>query len=87
MIITAKRRNEVPLAEKLALTLEEATALSAVGRTKLYTAIERGELRAKKDGRRTMILRADLVEYLNNRPDFEPGRHRYGKAAKMPAAS
>lgn len=81
MIVASRRRNDVPLTEKLALTLEEATALSAIGRTRLYAAIERGELRAKKDGRRTMILRADLVAYLNNRPDFEPGRNRYGKAA------
>lgn len=41
-------------------------------RDKIYGAINTGKLRARKDGRRTVILAADLEAYLNNLPVLEP---------------
>ena len=51
---------DVPLAYSIA----EARA----GRTALYQAINSGELRAVKRGRRTLILKEDLSRWLANHP-------------------
>ncbi len=56
--------------EKFAYTIEEAIQAGAGGRTKIYEAINAGTLRAKKRGKRTVILAADLVQYLESLPDY-----------------
>ncbi len=56
--------------EKLAYTIEEAVAAGAGGRTKIYQAIKARELKARKRGKRTVILAADLAQYLESLPDF-----------------
>ncbi len=56
--------------EKLAYSIREAVAAGAGSRTKLYESIAAGTLRARKRGRSTVILAADLSEYLENLPDF-----------------
>ncbi|MBP0115315.1 MULTISPECIES: helix-turn-helix domain-containing protein [Bradyrhizobium] len=56
----------------LVLKISEACAASRIGRTKLYDAIKRGELRARKNGKSTLILQADLVEWLNGLPPALP---------------
>ena len=48
----------------LAVSIAEATALAAVGRTKLYEAIADGSLPVRKLGRRTLIIVADLRNWL-----------------------
>lgn len=55
----------------LALSIRDAVAVSPVSRSELYNAMKRGDLRAKKLGRRTIILRDDLVRYLGSLPDYE----------------
>ncbi len=57
-------KSPVDGAAKLAYTVEEAADAAAIGRTSLYRAIKDGELRARKHGRRTVILRADLENFL-----------------------
>jgi excisionase family DNA binding protein len=59
-----------PLAEKFALTIDEACELASVGRTKLYLALRAGELRAKKRGTTTLILPAELRRWLEALPDW-----------------
>ena len=56
--------------KKLAFTIEEAKEAGAGGRTKIYEAINTGALKAKKRGGRTVILAADLVQYLESLPDY-----------------
>lgn len=50
----------------LSYTVEEACAIIGVGKTKIYEALDSGKLPAKKWGKRTLILRADIQQYLSN---------------------
>lgn len=56
--------------KKLAYTIQEAAEAGAGGRSKIYEAINAGELKAKKRGARTVILADDLDQYLKSLPDF-----------------
>lgn len=49
---------------QLSLSIEEVCAATGLGRTKLYQAIGSGALPAKKLGKRTLILKADLDAFL-----------------------
>lgn len=51
---------------QLAYNIAEACTAARAGRTALYEAINSGELRAVK--RRTLILKDDLVRWLENLP-------------------
>ena len=55
---------------KLAYSIDEAVEAGAGGRTKIYEAIKAWELKAKKRGKSTVILAADLARYLESLPDF-----------------
>jgi excisionase family DNA binding protein len=57
----------------IALRVNEACAASGCGRTTMYEAIKRGELRAVKRGRSTLILETDLRQWLESLPSVEPG--------------
>jgi excisionase family DNA binding protein len=46
------------------LSIAEACAAAGIGRTKLYEAIADGRLKARKLGKRTLILRDDLFQFL-----------------------
>lgn len=50
---------------QLSLSIEEACAMTGIGRTKLYSALANGQLVAKKYGKRTIILRDDLNAFLS----------------------
>ncbi len=56
--------------KKLAYAVKDLVAGGVGGHTTIYDAINSGKLKAKKRGRRTVILAADLTEYLENLPDF-----------------
>jgi excisionase family DNA binding protein len=51
-----------------ALTIPEACAVSRIGRTKIYQAINEGRLVARKLGKKTLILPGDLRDYLSSLP-------------------
>jgi excisionase family DNA binding protein len=53
------------------LSLNEASIVSGIGRTKLYEAIAKGDLKARKFGARTIILRDDLVGFLKSLPEVQ----------------
>ena len=50
------------------LSVPEACRIAGLGRTKIYEAITAGRLKARKVGKRTLILRADLDSFLNSLP-------------------
>lgn len=51
---------------QLSLSIEEAKKATGFGRTKIYEAINQGLLPAKKYGKRTVILKRDLEDFLSN---------------------
>lgn len=54
----------------LALTVTEAAQASGLSRTALYEALNRGDLLARKAGRRTLIGYDDLQTYLASLPTY-----------------
>jgi excisionase family DNA binding protein len=64
---------EVPMAEntrKIALSIRECASLVGVGRTFLYNEIAAGRLVAKKAGRRTIVSKNDLNDWVSKLPDM-----------------
>jgi excisionase family DNA binding protein len=51
---------------QLSLSISEAQNATGLGRTKLYEAIGKGELKARKYGKRTIILKDDLDAFLDS---------------------
>jgi hypothetical protein len=69
---------------KLAHTIPGAVWASGSSRSALYDAIAQGRLRAKKFGRRTLILDADLRRFLRSLPDLETNATvRSGRGAPL----
>jgi len=60
--------------EKLAFTIPEAVSVSGRSRTALYAAFKTGELIARKQGARTIILADDLRRWLEGLPRMNPDR-------------
>jgi excisionase family DNA binding protein len=50
------------------LSISEACNVAGIGRTKIYEAISDGHLKARKLGKRTLVLRADLQAFLASLP-------------------
>lgn len=55
----------------LSYSIQEVRSITGIGQTKIYEAINQGLLLAKKYGRRTIILKDDLEDFLNNLPDMK----------------
>ena len=54
-------------------TVPEAIKFSGLSRTGIYEALKRGDLTARKAGRRTLISFADLEAYLAALPTYRAG--------------
>lgn len=57
-------------AQPLAYSITGGAKRANVSRSEMYNILKRGELRAKKLGRRTVILHDDLSAYLRGLPDY-----------------
>ncbi len=55
----------------IAVTIPDAVRLSGCSRSALYEALKRGDLKARKAGRRTLISFADLQAYLASLPTYQ----------------
>jgi excisionase family DNA binding protein len=55
---------------QLSLSIEDVSNVTGIGRTKVYEAINQGLLPAKKYGKRTIILKQDLDNFLTNLSDY-----------------
>jgi hypothetical protein len=65
---TLSKAEGVDLLKKLALSIEQAADIADLGRSSIYVAIATGNLKAKKSGKRTIILRSDLNDFLAGLP-------------------
>jgi excisionase family DNA binding protein len=65
---------------QIAFTVAQACAASGAGRTTLYNAIRTGELRARKRGRRTIILASDLLCWLESMAPVATVHNTYERA-------
>jgi excisionase family DNA binding protein len=70
------QKDVVPLAQRLSLSPEEASALTGIGLTSIRQAASSGALKARKHGTRTIILREYLEEWLRSLPEI--GRKMVG---------
>ena len=57
----------------IAVTIPDAVNASGMSRTSIYEALKRGDLTARKAGRRTLISFADLEAYLTSLPAYQAG--------------
>lgn len=57
------------MTDTLAYSIEAAAEVSQLGRTQLFEAIKEGKLKARKSGRRTIILREELNAFLHALPE------------------
>ena len=57
----------------IAVTIPDAVKATGMSRTSIYEALKRGDLTARKAGRRTLISFADLEAYLANLPAYQAG--------------
>ena len=62
----------------LAMSVKEAARVSGIGRSKVYIAIADGSLKAHHHGRRTIILREDLIVWLRTLDRWAPVAVRLG---------
>ena len=65
----ADQKDKVSLAERLSLSPEEGSALTGIGLTSIRAAVSSGDLKAKKHGRRIIILPEDIKAWLKALPD------------------
>jgi excisionase family DNA binding protein len=54
------------------LSIADVVARSGVGRTKVYEAIQNGELVARKFGERTLVFEHDLSRWMHSFPVIRP---------------
>jgi excisionase family DNA binding protein len=64
---------------RLALGVAEAAKAAGVGRTTLFEAIRKGQIAAKKVGRRTIITTDELNAWLNSLPPRSTAVTRAGE--------
>ncbi|GAA3901055.1 hypothetical protein GCM10022276_19820 [Sphingomonas limnosediminicola] len=57
----------------IAVTIPDAVKATGMSRTSIYEAMKRGDLTARKAGRRTLISFADLEAYLASLPTYQAG--------------
>lgn len=57
---------------RLSYSIDDVCVSTGIGRTKVYEAINNGLLHAKKYGNKTIILKSDLEDFLNDLDNYVP---------------
>ena len=58
--------------KQFSLSVNQVCAVTGLGRTKVYEAINSGSLQARKIGKRTIVLQDDLSSFLNSLDVYTP---------------
>ena len=58
--------------EPIALSIPNAVRVSGASRTAIYAALQRGDLKAIKHGKRTLIPADALKDWLSRMPAYSP---------------
>jgi hypothetical protein len=66
--IELERRSEQSRRDPLAYTIDELRDASCVCRSKIYSEIKSGHLKARKLGKRTLVLHSDAMDWLQSFP-------------------
>ncbi len=61
---------------KVAYAVDETLELLSIGRTALYAAVKRGDLKRVKFGKKTLFYAADLAAFLTSAPPAQRERMR-----------
>ena len=69
--VELKQGVERGLSQKLAHSIDDVVALSGLGQTTIFAEIKQRRLLAHKCGRRTLILKDDLLKWLSTLPAVE----------------
>lgn len=62
---------ETPNVEPVALTLDDVALQARMSRRKVYRLLKTGELKARKNGRQTLILAEDFKAWLASLPSAD----------------
>ncbi len=54
--------------QSISVTIPQAVAMTGLGRSSIYLLLKEKKLTARKAGKRTLILAADLEEYIRSLP-------------------
>lgn len=57
--------------DQLLLTVAQCCQIAAIGRTKFYELLAKGEIPARKLGKRTLIAASDLRTWVERLPSLE----------------
>lgn len=68
--------DKVSAHEFLAYSVDDVTSITGICRQRIYDALNRRDLRAKKSGSKTLILKQDLLAFLDSLEDYTPNARR-----------
>ena len=71
--------------EQLAFSVSECALSANCGRDKIYEAIRDGRLKARKFGRKTLVLREDLTKFLQSLPLLNLNTDTCGPTKPLPS--
>lgn len=57
------------------LTITEACETLKLGRTRLYDLISKGEITARKAGKKTLIEKSELERWVSSLPSYQSQNH------------
>jgi len=58
--------------ERIAHAIDDIALMAGICRSKVYSEINRGKLRAIKIGRRTVVLDQDFNNWIESQPTYTP---------------
>lgn len=67
-----RNHNDNSVSGREGLSVDEACHVAGIGKTSMFDLLKAGAVPARKLGRRTIILRSDLMAWMDALPRLEP---------------